>query len=90
MAKVLGAWVIAVDISTEKLALAKEMGADELVNSREVGSDEEVRRLTRGRGVDVVVELVGLPETLKASLRSLGKGGRLVFVGAYVTALFSL
>jgi alcohol dehydrogenase, propanol-preferring len=83
MAKVLGAWVIAVDISTEKLALAKEMGADELVNSREVGFDEEVRRLTRGRGVDVVVEMVGLPETLKASLRSLGKGGRLVFVGTY-------
>ncbi len=59
------------------------MGADELVNSREVGFDEEVRRLTRGRGVDVVVEMVGLPETLKASLRSLGKGGRLVFVGTY-------
>src|SRR5918996_407849 len=83
MAKVLGARVIAVDISTEKLALAKEMGADELVNSREVGFDEEVLRLTRGRGVDVVVEMVGLPETLKASLRSLGKGGRLVFVGTY-------
>jgi alcohol dehydrogenase, propanol-preferring len=33
--------------------------------------------------VDVVVEMVGLPETLKASLRSLGKGGRLVFVGTY-------
>ena len=46
--------------------------------------------LTRGWGVDVVVEMVGLPEILKVSLRSLGKGGCLVFVGAYVTALFSL
>lgn len=83
MAKVLGARVIAVDISAEKLSLAREMGADELVNSREVGFDEEARRLTRGRGVDVVVEMVGLPQTLEASLNSLGKGGRLVFVGSY-------
>jgi propanol-preferring alcohol dehydrogenase len=83
MGKVLGARVIAVDISAEKLALAKEMGADETINSLEVGFDEEARRLTRGRGVDVVVEMVGLPETMEASLRSLGKGGRLVFVGTY-------
>lgn len=83
MAKVLGARVIAVDIHPDKLALAKEMGADETINSREVGFDEEARRLTDGRGVDVVVEMVGLPETLESSLRSLGKGGRLVFVGTY-------
>ncbi|MFQ5860716.1 MAG: alcohol dehydrogenase catalytic domain-containing protein [Dehalococcoidia bacterium] len=83
MAKVLGARVIAVDISAEKLALAREMGADELINAREVAFDEEARRLTKGRGVDVVVEMVGKRETLEASLRSLGKGGRLVFVGFY-------
>jgi alcohol dehydrogenase len=56
---------------------------DETINSREVGFDAEARRLTRGRGVDVVVEMVGLPETMDASLRSLGKGGRLIFVGTY-------
>jgi len=83
MAKVLGARVIAVDISAEKLALAKEMGADEVVNAREVGFDEEALRLTKGRGVDVLVDMVGLPETLEASLRSVGKGGRVVFVGSY-------
>ena len=83
MAKVLGARVFAVDITPEKLSLAREMGADEVINSREVGFDEEALRLTGGRGVDVVVEMVGLPETLENSLRSLGKGGRLVFVGSY-------
>ena len=41
-------------ICAEKLALAKEMGADEVINSREVGFDEEARRLTGGRGVDVL------------------------------------
>ena len=83
MAKVLGARVIAVDINAEKLALAKEMGADEVINSRQVAFDAEARRMTRGRGVDVVVEMVGLSETLEASLRSVGKGGRIVFVGFY-------
>ena len=86
MAKVLGARVFAVDLSAEKLALAREMGADEVINSREVGFDEEARRLTGGRGVDVVVEMVGIAETMQASLNSLnslGKGGRLVFVGSY-------
>jgi alcohol dehydrogenase, propanol-preferring len=84
MAKVLGASrVIAVDINAEKLALAKQNGADEIINSREVGFDEEVRRLTEGRGVDVVVEMVGLTETMERSLRSLGTGGRLVLVGTY-------
>ena len=84
MAKVLGASrVIAVDINAEKLALAKQNGADEIINSREVGFDEEVRRLTEGRGIDVVVEMVGLTETMERSLRSLGTGGRLVLVGTY-------
>ena len=83
MAKVMGARVIAVDISAEKLALAKEMGADEVVNAREVGFDEEARRFTKGRGVDVLVDMVGLPDTLEASVRSVGKGGRVVFVGSY-------
>jgi D-arabinose 1-dehydrogenase-like Zn-dependent alcohol dehydrogenase len=84
MAKVLGASrVMAVDINAEKLALAKQNGADDVINSREVGFDEEVRRLTEGRGVDVVVEMVGLTETMEQSLRSLGTGGRLVLVGTY-------
>jgi D-arabinose 1-dehydrogenase-like Zn-dependent alcohol dehydrogenase len=84
MAKVLGAsQVIAVDINAEKLALAKQNGADAVINSLEVSFDAEVLRLTEGRGVDVVVEMVGVSDTLERSLRSLGKGGRLVWVGTY-------
>jgi propanol-preferring alcohol dehydrogenase len=83
MAKVLGARVIAVDITAEKLALAREMGADEVINSQQVDFAAEARQMTRGRGADVVVEMVGLSETLAASLRSVDKGGRIVFVGSY-------
>jgi len=83
MARALGGRVLAVDLSADKLALAKEEGADETINSAEVAFDEEARRLTGGRGVDVVVEIVGTRETMEASIRSLGKGGRLVVVGTY-------
>ena len=83
MAKVMGTRVIAVDISEEKLALAKEMGADEVINASDGPFDEEARRLTGGRGVNAIVELVGRPETIEASIRSLDKGGRVVYVGFY-------
>jgi propanol-preferring alcohol dehydrogenase len=83
MARALAGRVIAVDISDHKLALARDVGADETINTCKMAFDEEARRLTGGRGVDVVVELVGTSETMKASVRSLGKGGRLVFVGTY-------
>jgi propanol-preferring alcohol dehydrogenase len=83
MARALGGRVIAVDISADKLALAREWGADETINGSEVAFDEEALRLTGDRGVDVVVEIVGTRETMEASVRSLGKGGRLVFVGTY-------
>jgi propanol-preferring alcohol dehydrogenase len=84
MAKVLGAsQVIAVDINAEKLALAKQNGADAVINSLEIGFDDETMRLTKGRGVDIVVEMVGVTETLERSLRCLGTGGRLVWVGTY-------
>lgn len=83
MARALAGRVIAVDISAAKLALAKDVGADETINALEGPFDKEARRLTGGRGVDVVVEIAGTPETITASVRSLGKGGRLVFIGTY-------
>lgn len=83
MARALAGRVIAVDISAAKLALAREVGADEAINALEGPFDKEARRLTGGRGVDVVVEIAGTPDTMKASVRSLGKGGRLVFIGTY-------
>jgi len=42
---------------------------------------EEISRLTEGRGVDVALELVGLPLTVKQAIHSLGVFGRAVLVG---------
>ena len=76
-----GARVIATAGSDEKLAKAREIGADEVVNHHTQDIADEIRRLTDKRGVDIVVEHVGVA-TWDASLRSLAKGGRLVTCGA--------
>jgi threonine dehydrogenase-like Zn-dependent dehydrogenase len=42
---------------------------------------EQIRRLTKGRGVDVALEVIGRPETMRQAVRSLGVMGRAVIVG---------
>jgi NADPH:quinone reductase-like Zn-dependent oxidoreductase len=80
IAKAAGARVIAASTSEAKLAKAKELGADEAVSSTGEFA-REVKRLTNGRGVDVVFEHVG-QATWEQSIYSLSRGGRLVTCGA--------
>jgi NADPH:quinone reductase-like Zn-dependent oxidoreductase len=81
IAKLAGARVIASAGSEPKLAKARELGADDTVNYSTSDLAEEVRRLTDGRGVDVVFEHVG-GELFEASVRALARDGRLVTCGA--------
>jgi NADPH:quinone reductase-like Zn-dependent oxidoreductase len=81
IAKLRGARVITTASSEEKLAKARELGADETINYTQTNWPKEVRRLTNGRGVDVVFEHTGAA-TWPGSILSLKKGGRLVTCGA--------
>lgn len=81
IAKHLGATVITTASRREKLEAATRLGADHVVDYRQQDIVAEVRELTHGRGVDVVVEHVG-GETFERSTRCLGWGGRLVTCGA--------
>ena len=72
--------VFAVDISAEKLQLAEHYGAIP-INARLVDPVVEIRRLTRGRGVYVALELIGLAQTMKQTVACLGVMGRAVIVG---------
>jgi 2-desacetyl-2-hydroxyethyl bacteriochlorophyllide A dehydrogenase len=72
--------VYAVDINLQKLEQAGKYGAIP-VNASEADPVETIRRQTNGRGVDVAIELIGLPQTMKAALRSLAIFGRAVIVG---------
>jgi NADPH2:quinone reductase len=75
----LGARSIAVVSSDEKERVARDMGADEVVRATGPWL-EDVRAVTGGRGVEVVLDPVG-GERFTDSLRSLDVGGRLVVIG---------
>ena len=80
MAKNLGARVFGTVSTAEKAGIAREAGADEVILYTEQEFDVEVRRLTDGRGVDVVYDSVG-KTTFEKSLNSLRPRGTLALFG---------
>ncbi len=81
LAKVFGAReVFAVDIQPMKLVLAERFGAVP-VNAAECEPVAEIGRLTGGRGVDVALELIGLPLTMRQAVQSLAIQGRAALAG---------
>jgi len=80
IAKSLGARVIATAGSERKLELVRSLGADAALDHSREGWDKEVKKLTSGRGCEVVFEHVG-PATWDLSMRCLARLGRLVTCG---------
>jgi NADPH:quinone reductase-like Zn-dependent oxidoreductase len=76
-----GARVFATAGSDEKLERARSLGAYEVIQHHRQDISAEIKRMTNGRGVDVVIEHVG-EATWARSVRSLARGGRLVTCGA--------
>jgi alcohol dehydrogenase, propanol-preferring len=82
LAKNAGARCIVVDIVDEKLEIArKQFGADEWINGKKENVSERIREVTSGLGVNFLLELVGVPATMKYAIEVLAKRGRMVFVG---------
>lgn len=80
MAKRLGATVIGTTSTPEKASLAAEAGADHVILYGEADFQAEARRLTEGRGVNVVYDSVG-KATFDQSLDSLAPLGMMVSYG---------
>jgi 2-desacetyl-2-hydroxyethyl bacteriochlorophyllide A dehydrogenase len=81
LAKAMGAIeVYAVDIQQEKLELASEYNAIPIDASR-VNAVEEIRKLTKGKGVNVALEMIGLRKTMEQAIDCVGVLGRAVMVG---------
>src|SRR5947207_13826087 len=78
--KMLGATVIAAASSEEKLAVAQARGADHLVLYPREPFRDAVKRITQGRGADVVFDPVG-GEILENSLRCIAWGARILIIG---------
>jgi NADPH2:quinone reductase len=80
LGKALGATVIAVAGSAEKLEFAARHGADHVLNHRTDDLTARIAELTDGRGVDVLFDPVG-GETAGIAAKSLARDGRLVIIG---------
>lgn len=80
--KLIGAHVIALGGTEEKLQELKEWGADLVVNYNDRPFSESVLEATGGRGADVVCELVGA-DTWSQSVTSAGLRGRVVVIGSH-------
>ena len=81
VARHFGCRVIAAASSDEKLAKAQALGADAIINYTQERFDRRARRLTDGRGVDVVIEHVGT-DTWQHSVAAVAPRGRIVTCGS--------
>lgn len=89
-----GATVIGVDVEDTKLATARKAGAAHSINTATSDMHAELQRITGGRGPDVIIEAIGLPQTFRAAVEEVAFTGRVVYIGyakkevAYETRLF--
>ncbi|HEY7228674.1 MAG TPA: NAD(P)-dependent alcohol dehydrogenase [Nitrososphaeraceae archaeon] len=79
-----GANILAMDRREDKLELAKQVGADFTLN---IATSEDIRNkieiMTKGQGIDVVLDTVGLESTLNTAVNILNKNGAMVVVGLF-------
>jgi alcohol dehydrogenase, propanol-preferring len=81
IARLLGAYIIAVDLLPEKLEQARRMGAHEAVDGR----DAEAVTALAGREPDVVADFVGVEASVRTAQQIVRPGGRVVMVGLGAT-----
>ncbi len=79
LAKAFGATVIATAGSDEKAAACIQLGADHAINYRTQDFEAEVKRITDGRGVDVVLDMVA-GSYVARELKCLAEDGRIVII----------
>lgn len=75
--------ITVIDLDDRRLEEAKKLGADNIVNSKTKDAVKDVKELTHGLGVDVVIDFVNASKTVATDLDILRKRGRLVLVGLF-------
>lgn len=89
-----GARTLAIDVDDAKLEIARKAGAAHTINTTKGSLHHELLDLTEGRGPDVVIEAIGLPQTFRDAVSEVAFTGRVVYIGyakemvCYETRLF--
>ncbi|MFZ7110057.1 MAG: alcohol dehydrogenase catalytic domain-containing protein [Desulfatiglandales bacterium] len=73
--------LIAVDLEGEREAIAGDFGATHFVNSSKEDPVPVIKKITEGKGADIVFEVIGDPGAVVQAYWSVGKAGKLVIVG---------
>lgn len=81
LAAAMGARVIALDLSAERLARAKEFGADALIDPKADDPVAAIKTLTHGAGADVTLDTSGTPDGRLIAVRGTRAWGTACFVG---------
>ena len=81
MAKVMGARVIALDVSEPRLLLAKEFGADVTINPKKDDPVMAIKELTHGEGTELALDCSGSAEGRLAAVRATRTWGKILLVG---------
>jgi alcohol dehydrogenase len=75
--------IFMIDLDDKRLEVAKKFGATALINSADGNAAQHVLEMTRGAGVDVAIEAVGLPATFAICQAIVAAGGRIANVGVH-------
>ena len=75
--------IIMIDLDTNRLAVAKRLGATGVVNSGDTDAAAAVMQMTGGRGADTVIEAVGVPATFELCQQIVAPGGTIANIGVH-------
>ena len=75
--------IIMIDLDDNRLAVARQFGATQTVNSADGQAASAVMKLTGGRGVDTVIEAVGIPATFELCEEIVAPGGTIANIGVH-------
>ena len=75
--------IIMIDVNEGRLDIAKKLGATMLIDSSYGHVVEKAMAMTHGRGVDVAIEAVGVPETFELCQSIIAAGGNIANVGVH-------
>ena len=73
--------IIAIDLDDKKLDIARAVGATNVINAKDSDAVTDVKKLTQGRGADVVLESAGAERAFQDSVKMCRPGGEIVWLG---------